>query len=264
MYFLFTGEFVVVTGASSGIGRAIAIEFARAGAALALVGRDRDALPFDDCTAAGGGPHVPYVADLLRDDSIEALTTAISSGPQRVRAIVHSAGIIEPGDLQSAAVTDFDRQYRCNVRAPWVLTQQLLPRLDASSDVVFINSSVGLTARRGLTQYAATKHGLRAVADGLRDEVNAKGVRVLSVFLGRTATSMQAALASSDGGEYEPERLIQPEDVANTVVHVVSLPRTVEVTDISLRPLMPPRQMPGLDQRSRPIVHDSTTLSVHA
>ena len=106
--------------------------------------------------------------------------------------------------------------------------------------VVFVNSSAGLTARAGVGQYAATKHALRAVADSFREEVNADGLRVLSVFLGRTATPMQEAVHKMEGKAYYPERLMQAEDVAAVVVNALSLPRTAEVTDIYARPMKKP------------------------
>jgi len=120
-----------------------------------------------------------------------------------------------------------------------MLTQQLLPLLAAAhGQVVFINSSVGLTAKRPeIGQYAATKHALRAIADCLREEVNSNGIRVLTVYLGRTATPMQEVLHRLEGVPYNPEALLQPEDVASVVVHALMLPRTAEVTDISIRPM---------------------------
>jgi NADP-dependent 3-hydroxy acid dehydrogenase YdfG len=120
-----------------------------------------------------------------------------------------------------------------------MLTQRLLPLLATScGQVVFINSSAGLMAKRpAVGQYAATKHALKAIADSLREEVNPKGIRVLTVYLGRTATPMQEALYRQEGKIYHPEVLMQPEDVASVVVHSLMLPRTAEVTDISIRPM---------------------------
>jgi NADP-dependent 3-hydroxy acid dehydrogenase YdfG len=113
----------------------------------------------------------------------------------------------------------------------------LLPMLRSRhGQVVFINSSVGTRAPANVGQYAATKHALKAIADSLRDEVNADGMRVLSVFLGRTATPMQAAIYEMEGRTYRPELLLQPEDVAAVVINALTLPRTAEVTDISIRP----------------------------
>ena len=106
--------------------------------------------------------------------------------------------------------------------------------------IVFINSSVGLGAKANVGQYAATKHALKAIADSLREEVNGDGVRVLSVFVGRTATRMQEAIHGMEGRAYRPERLMRPEDVATVVINVLSLPRSAEVTDIVMRPLAKP------------------------
>ena len=78
------------------------------------------------------------------------------------------------------------------------------------------------------------------MGDSLRDEVNEDGVRVLSVFPGRTATPRQERIHAGEGREYRPERLLQPADVASVVVCALELPRTAEVTDISLRPFLKP------------------------
>jgi len=103
---------------------------------------------------------------------------------------------------------------------------------------VFINSSVGLAVKRWeLGQYVATKHALNAIADSLREELNPRGIRVLMLYLGRTATPMQQAVFQQEGREYHQETLLQPEDVASVVVHAWMLPPTAEVTDISIRPM---------------------------
>jgi NADP-dependent 3-hydroxy acid dehydrogenase YdfG len=94
-----------------------------------------------------------------------------------------------------------------------------------------------LVARANTAQYAATQAGLRALATSLRDEVNPAGIRVTTVFPGRTATPRQAMIHDWEGKEYQPERLLQPEDVAAIVVAAVGLPRTAEVTEISIRPM---------------------------
>jgi NADP-dependent 3-hydroxy acid dehydrogenase YdfG len=101
---------------------------------------------------------------------------------------------------------------------------------------VFVNSTVGLEARAGVGQYASTQHALRAVADALRAEVNHDGVRVLTVYLGRTASERQARIFQMEGRDYVPESLMQPDDVAQMVMAALSLPSTAEVTEIRMRP----------------------------
>jgi NAD(P)-dependent dehydrogenase (short-subunit alcohol dehydrogenase family) len=132
----------------------------------------------------------------------------------------------------------FADQIAANLLGPYVLIRRLLPLLvKAQGMIVFMNSTQGLRASAGVGQYAATKHALKAVADSLRDEVNPAGVRVMSIFPGRTATEMQRAVFAVEGGPYRPERLIQPDDVAALVLSLLQLPRTSEVTDITLRPM---------------------------
>jgi NAD(P)-dependent dehydrogenase (short-subunit alcohol dehydrogenase family) len=180
-----------------------------------------------------------YQADLTRDAHIHVLTTRLRRDVGQLDVLVHSAGVVALGPIEDTPLEKLDWQYRTNVRAPYALTQSVLPMLrDRQGQIVFINSSVGLNARANVGQYAATKAALKAIADSLRQEVNAFGVRVLSVFLGRTASPMQAALYTMEGRVYQPQLLMQPEDVAAAIMHALSLPRSVELTDLHMRPLV--------------------------
>jgi short-subunit dehydrogenase len=237
-----TGRVAVVTGASRGIGAAIALALAASGARLCLVGRDEEALLEVAKSARGGeGEHRCYVADLADDADVERLAATLGKDLDAVDVLVHAAGILHRAAFEEASPEQFDAQYRVNVRAPFVITQRLLPLLKSGQgQVVFVNSSAGLAAHANVAQYAATKHALKAVADGLREEVNPEGVRVLSLFVGRTATRMQAELHALEGRAYDPAALIQPEDVATLTLQLLATPRSVEVTDISLRPMRKP------------------------
>jgi short-subunit dehydrogenase len=233
----FSNQTAVVTGASSGIGKAIALALAAQGAALCLVARKRETLEAIAEPARATAPRVlTYQADLIVDENIRDLSTRLQRDCPSIDLLVHGAGLISTGPLESASVEDLDRQYRINVRAPYYLTQALLPILRTHhGQIVFINSLVGINAKAGSSQYSATKHALKALADSLRQEVNSHGVRVLSVFLGRTASPMQAAVHRMEGRVYRPELLVQPDDVASVVLNALSLSRTAEVTDITIR-----------------------------
>jgi NAD(P)-dependent dehydrogenase (short-subunit alcohol dehydrogenase family) len=151
--------------------------------------------------------------------------------------LIHSAGLYARGDTATAALDAFDRQLAANLRGPYQLTQLLLPRLRAArGDVVFVNSTQGLAASPRVGQFAATQHGLKAIADSLRAEVNADGVRVLTLHLGRTATPRQQAIFAAEGRAYAPDLLLQPEDVAAMTLAALRLPRTAEVTSLAMRP----------------------------
>lgn len=236
------GQIGVVTGASSGVGKVIAIELAAQGVHLALIGRKIETLEtVAEQIRMHGVRVVCYQQDLSDDQSIKSLSAHIQQDFSGVDILVHSAGVIALGATETASIKDFDRQYTINIRAPFLLTQELLPMLRrCQGQVVVINSSVGLTAKAGAGQYAATKHALKAFADSLRDEVNQDGVRVLSIFLGRTATPMQASVHQVEGWVYQPERLIQPSDVATIIISALTLSRSAEVTDINIRPMLKP------------------------
>lgn len=229
----------MVTGASSGIGQAVALALARAGVKLCVVGRNQERLAQTVAVAQSFAPARGFQLDLTSDEQLPALVEFLKEDPGHVDILFHGAGIIEQELLEHASVEDFDQQFAINVRAPYLLTQRLLPLLvKARGQIVFVNSSAGLAVNRPeIAQYAATKHALRAIADGLRAEVNPKGVRVLSVYLGRTATAMQEALFKQEAKPYYAERLLQPADVATMVLAALELPRTAEVTDISIRPM---------------------------
>jgi NADP-dependent 3-hydroxy acid dehydrogenase YdfG len=234
------GTTALVTGASSGIGRAIAVALAQRGADLWLVGRR---LPELEATASAASEHgvraTPHAADLTEAGVAERL--AAEAGAQGLGVLVHCAGVMQHAPMAEAGLSDLDAHYQANLRAPYALTQALLPALTAAQgEIVFVNSSVVMHPGAGTGQYAAMEAGLRAVADSLRQEVNAAGVRVLSIYPGRTATPRQERLHEQEGRDYRPERLMQPEDVAEAVCGALELPRTAEITDLHLRPFLKP------------------------
>jgi NADP-dependent 3-hydroxy acid dehydrogenase YdfG len=232
----------LVTGGSQGIGRAIALALAGQGTDVLLVARRAEPLGIAVREAGAFGVLAEGRAmDLLDDGARERLIAEIDARPTGLDLLVHSAGTIARADVADASLDDFDRQYQANLRAPFALTKGLLPSLRrARGQIVFVSSSAALVARPNAGQYSATQAGLRALATALRDEVNPDGVRVTTVFPGRTATPRQAKIHEWEGKPYHPDRLLQPEDVAAIVVASIGLPRTAEVTEISIRPMAKP------------------------
>lgn len=245
-------DVAVVSGATGGIGRAIALALARRGMSLVVVGRDAKRL----CDAAeeirqavNGIVVCPCVVDLTQDEGAPRVADAVSRHWPGLDVLVHSAGIFRMGPIEKAPLSEFDEVYRTNVRGPYGLTKALLPLLRARrGQVTFINSSVGLTSRANIAAYSASEHALKAMANAFRDELNAEGMRVLTVYPGRTATPMQERIHLLEGKPYCPEELIQPEDIASVVVSALSLPRTAEVTDIQIRPLSRPNRLESREQ----------------
>ena len=118
-----------------------------------------------------------------------------------------------------------------------MLTRVCLPALRAArGTVVFVNSGQGLSAEPGWSAYAASKHGLRALADSLRAEEQEHGVRVTSVFPGRTATPMQQQVHELQGQDYDASAWIDPGTVVDAILHVLDLPDDATLSDLTIRP----------------------------
>ncbi len=225
------GQTALITGASGGIGTAVAEALAAEGVRLILIGRDAEKL--NHLAARTSAETIQ--ADLTDDTQLLGIAGRVGE----VDLLIHSIGLFRGGPIETAPVRDLDDQYRVNVRVPYLLTQALLSTLiRRQGQVVFVNSGAGSAPARGSWgAYAATKHALRALADALRAEMNPQGVRVLTVFPGRTATAMQEEVHRFEGRPYDPDRFLQPEDVAAPLVQALRLPRTAELTDLHIRPM---------------------------
>lgn len=216
----------LITGASRGIGAAIATALEPTHTLL-LAGRPSPAL---QATAERLGA-TTLTLDLTDTDAIPAATAAIGE----LDVLVHNAGVFFPGRIAESTVEHWRATLDVNVVGAVALTLALLPALRrASGQVVFINSGTGRKASPDMASYSASKFALRAFADSLRDSEPA--LRVTTVYPGRTDTDMQRALVSFEGGEYDPDRFLRPDTVAELVARVLATPPDGHVHEVVLRP----------------------------
>ncbi|MFN8193862.1 MAG: SDR family oxidoreductase [Nocardioidaceae bacterium] len=222
----------ILTGAGSGIGRVLAERLRGRGDHLVLLVRDAGRV--EELRPAF--PEAELVeADLARPESLEGIASRL---PDSADSLVHCAGRVDLGPVAELDLTSWETQLAVNLTAPALLTRELLPALRAArGTVVFVNSGAGLSAGPGWSGYAASKFGLRALADSLRAEEAGHGVRVTSVFPGRTATPMQERVHDHEGRAYDAGRWLRPETVADAVLQALDLPRDGTVPEIVLRPL---------------------------
>ena len=221
---------MLVTGAGSGVGQAVADVLHARGDDLVLLARNEQRAADIQDRYAGADVRVADLAEFAE------LATAVAD-IDRLDGVVHAAGVIELGPVADLRLEDLTGQLRVNLVAPTELTRALLPAVRAArGTVVFLNSSAGLVANASWGAYAATKFGLKAVADALREEEIENGVRVTSVYLGRIATPMQAKVHEQEGKEYDAAAWGSPESAAASVVHVLDLPPDVTIPDVRLRP----------------------------
>jgi NADP-dependent 3-hydroxy acid dehydrogenase YdfG len=216
----------LITGASRGIGAAIATALAPTHTQL-LAGRPSPAL---QATAERLGA-TTLTLDLTDTDAIPAATAAIGE----LDVLVHNAGVFFPGRIAESTVEHWRATLDVNVVGAVALTLALLPALRrAGGQVVFINSGTGRKASPDMASYSASKFALRAFADSLRDSEPA--LRVTTVYPGRTDTDMQRALVSFEGGEYDPDRFLRPDTIAELVARVLATPPDGHVHEVVLRP----------------------------
>ncbi|OON79681.1 SDR family oxidoreductase [Streptomyces tsukubensis] len=223
----------VITGAGAGIGEAVARRLHARGDDLLLIARD--AGRGKELTAAFPGSRA-LVGDLADPDKL-SWAFSHQTLPDRVDSLIHVAGVVDLGAVGELTTKSWRNQLNVNLIAPAELTRHFLPQLRAAQGhVIFVNSGSGLSANAEWAAYAASKHGLKALADSLRQEEHAAGVRVTSVYPGRTASAMQEKVHRHEGKEYDPARYIDPESVATTLITALDLPRDAEINDVTVRP----------------------------
>lgn len=211
----------VVTGATGGMGAEIIKDLARDHRVYAL-GRRAGELPEAENI-------VPVEIDLLSLLDGAALPTELAS-LERVDVLVHAAARADKRSVESARPEDWRAQMDLNVHVPAELTRLLLPALRAAEGLaVFINSGAGIHSYGDNVIYAATKHALYALADGLR--LGELGIRVSTVAPGPTDTPMLKGLQ-----DYNPEHVIAPVEVAKAIRATVDAGPTTQLTEIRVRP----------------------------
>jgi NADP-dependent 3-hydroxy acid dehydrogenase YdfG len=242
---LLDGTVALVTGASSGIGEAVARALAAQGAATALVARRADRL--GALAAALGGAQV-VGADLTeRDSAVDAVERVVTEHG-RLDIVVNSAGVMLNGPIVDAPLEEWERMVAINVQGLLYVCHAALPHLLRAAeddprhvaDLVNISSIAGRFANRGAGVYNATKFGVNAFSESLRQEVTKRHVRVCVVEPGAVETELFGHQRPEIQDYYDDffagvEKLIA-EDIANGIVYAVTQPRRVAVNELLIRP----------------------------
>lgn len=227
----------LITGAGSGIGAAVADRLRARGDHLMLVARSEARAA--DLERSCPGSDV-LVADLADPAALEGLLGGPRVLPDRLDSVLHVAGVVDLATVAQASAMSWRAHLDVNLVAPALLTQACLPALRAArGTVVFVNSSAGLTANPNWSAYAASKFGLRALADALRAEEADEGVRVTTIFPSRTATAMQQKVHSQEDRDYDADQFLRPDTVADAILHGLDLPRDGTIPDLTVRPVKP-------------------------
>lgn len=209
---------IILTGAGSGIGRALALQLAEQAPRLTLVGRRAE--PLEEVAAQvreRGGQALVVPIDLTAPGAPTAVLDAAHQQFGGTDVVVNNAGNVRAGRLEAIEEAEVLAQIALNLSAPILLTRAALPALRASGSglVVNISSGIGLIGMPFYATYAATKAGIAHFGEALRRELHGEGVHVLNVYPGATSTPMMASsrAGSEHGFDYE-----SPEDVAAATI----------------------------------------------
>ena len=243
-----SGTVALVTGASSGIGEATAVALAERGATVALVARRRDKLEALAERIGGGGKALVIEADVSDQAQAQAAVETAVGELGRLDTLVNNAGVMLLGPIVGAPLEEWQRMVNLNVLGLLYCTHAALPHLLAAAegdprsvaDVVNVSWTAGRVARLNSGVYNATKFGVVAFSESLRQEVTARHVRVSIIEPGATATELAShnrlvvleEMAKNFGGI----ELMASEDIADAIVYVVTRPRHVAVNEMLIRP----------------------------
>lgn len=229
-----SGQSALVTGAGRGIGRAIGSALAVAGARVFLAARTTDQLE----SAAreiqqNGGTAVPVPTDLSKEEDIQSLFQRISDRAGGLDILVNNAGVGFFGPLVEFSSSDFDRVMQVNTKATFLCCQRALRLMipKRKGYIINISSVVGFKGYPNQAAYTASKHAVMGLTKSLAVEAQEHGIRVSAVLPGGVNTKMVADARP----DLDPKILLQPEDIAHTVLYLLSLSDRAAVDQIYIR-----------------------------
>ena len=243
------GKVGIVTGASSGIGRAVARALAAEGAAVVLAARRKERLDADVRDLCGaGGRALAVQTDVTRSDDVRAMVAAARTALGRVDILVNNAGIMPLSPLTEGRVEDWTRMVDVNVNGVLHGIAAVLPVMleQGAGHIVNVGSVAGRRPFPGGTVYAATKFAVRCLSWGLHLELGAEhGIRATDIQPGYVDTELINTMPDAQAREawaerWADKRALQSDDVARAVVYAVTSPPHVAVSEVLVRPLDQP------------------------
>lgn len=232
------GQTALITGASSGIGAAIARQFATAGARLILTARRLDLLE-KLASSLSGYPIRVLACDLVNDPELEYLIVTVKKEFPELDILVNNAGIGRFSPIDDLKWPDLDLMMRLNLRVPVLLTQAFVPEMKrrGGGRIINLSSIAGKVGAAGGSAYAATKSGLEGFSKSLYDELRDSNISVTTINPG----SVDTPFFDDQNSTLLRENMLRPIDVAEVALFIATRPSSVLIDSIELRPRKKPR-----------------------
>ena len=241
---LLKGQVALVTGASSGIGEATAKALAAQGAAVAVAARREERLEeLARQITEGGGEALAIEADVTDEAQARAMVQKVQAQWNHLDIVVNNAGVMLLGPIDGADTEDWRRMININLLGLMYTTHAALPLLKAQNagHIVNISSVAGRTARAGSGVYNATKWGVVAFSEALRQEVYKNRIRVTIIEPGAVATELTDHITNPDAKKATTDFVgsmtpLESQDIAAAITYAVTQPWHVNVNEILIRP----------------------------
>ena len=228
----------LVTGAGRGIGKAISVSLAKAGCRVVLSARTREQIEaVQKEILSKGGDALAIPTDLTVDEDIQRLVEESQAKWGAADILINNAGWGKRAPVVSASLTDWDQTFRLNLRAPMVLAKALLPNMIAKREgaVINVGSVSGKTGEANGAAYSASKFGLIGFTQSLYEEVREHGIKVAVILPGFVDTPL-----IPPNRQLDRSKMIQADDIAQTVLFVLTSPATCCPVEITVRPQRTP------------------------
>ena len=238
------GKVVVITGASSGLGEAAARLLSAQGATVVLGARRSDRLQsLADELSGSGGKALAVATDVTHRNQVKRLVDTAAQKFGRVDVMINNAGIMPRAPLERLTIDDWDRTIDVNIKGVLYGIAAALPHMkkQKSGHMIFVSSVAGHKIGPDFAVYAATKHAVRALAEGFRQEVKPYNIRTTIISPGAVATELPDSVTEPDIAEkirtYYDEIAIPAESFAQAVAFAMNQPEEVDVNEILFRPI---------------------------
>jgi NADP-dependent 3-hydroxy acid dehydrogenase YdfG len=238
-----SGKVVVITGASSGLGEATARYLSALGAPVVLGARRRDRLQaLADELTNKGAKALAVVTDVTDRAQVQRLVDAAVRTYGRIDVMINNAGLMPQSPLGRLKTSEWDRMIDVNIKGVLYGIAAALPYMERqkSGHIINVSSVAGHKVRAGGAVYSATKHAVRVISEGLRQEVKPFGIRTTVISPGAVDTELPETITEPDVAErmkkFYAEQAIPPESFARAVVFAMSQPDEMDVNEILYRP----------------------------